>query len=66
MYIEELESGDNASKVTLCSMNLDGTDQKVLAEQEWMYNYMYTNNIAVSDDYVVVNLRPQGWIVVDR
>ena len=65
-YIEELESGDNASKVTLCSMNLDGTDQKVLAEQEWMYNYMYTNNIAVSDDYVVVNLRPQGWIVVDR
>ena len=66
VYIEELESGDNASKVTLCSMNLDGTDQKVLAEQEEIYNHMYVNNIAVSDDYVVVNLKPEGWIVVDR
>jgi hypothetical protein len=47
-------------------MNLDGTDQKVLAEEECMYNYMYTNNIAVSDDYVVVKLVPERWIVVDR
>ncbi len=66
VYIEELESGDNASKVTLCSMNLDCTDQKVLAEQEEIYNYMYVNNIAVSDDYVVVKLIPERWIVVDR